>query len=271
MTEPVFSSRADALNLDQPAPRRPRRRPIREGRAWIRYPYQAEICFQALERRKEGTWRPARVRDISTKGLGLSLDAQVPNGAILSIKLEAASQRLTQPLLVRVVRAGEQLEDGWQIGCTFAIPLSEQDLRTLVPTEEDAQGSEEDEMPSRSQPKSPGRSAAHDPFSHGSTDERRTHPRRRIAVPVILSSIPAFGESPVVKEALAIDASGGGIKLLGRDCLGRGTILRLRGAKAPPSTSVEVRVKSCCPQQTKWLIGVQFLQPPPSEFMLFFQ
>ena len=271
MSEPTISCPADGIGTSQPALRRAPRRPSRECRAWVRYPYEAEISFQPLKLRKDGTWRPAKARDISTKGLGLILDTQVQGGAILAIKLEGSCQRLNRPLLVRVMRRDELSSGSWQIGCTFAIPLGESELHALVPPEDPSEGAAETEAPPHSPAKAIRSTDLYDPFFQGSSDERRTYPRRRIMVPVLLSYALVAGESSTDKEALAIDASGGGMKLLAQECFGRGTIVRLRSAKAPPSASVEVRVKSCSPQQTKWFLGVQFLQTPPSEFMLFFR
>jgi len=271
MSEPTFSSFAEDLGPSQPPLRRAPRRLSRECRGWVRYPYDAEISFQPLELRKDGTWHPARARDISTKGLGLILDAHVQGGAILAIKLDGPCQRLSRPLLVRVMRRHELCNGGWQVGCTFAIPLGEQELHVLVAAEDSAKAAAENEPPAHSAPKRIPSTHPYDPFFEGSSDERRTCPRRRIMVPVLLSYALAGGESSTDREALAIDASGGGMKLLTQECFGRGSIVRLRSAKAPPSASVEVRVKSCSPQQTKWFLGVQFLQAPPSEFMLFFR
>lgn len=271
MPEPTHSSPIDTIDASQPALRRATRRAPRELRAWVRYPYHAEISIQPLELRKEGTWHPAKARDISNKGLGLILDGQVEGGAILAIKLEGPSQRLTHPLLVRVVRGAEQSTGSWQVGCTFAIPLGAQELQALVPAEDLSEGAADNEPPPHVPQKALATVHSQDAAFQGNPAERRTYPRRRIAVPVMLSHASVAGEAFPDIEALAIDASGGGMKLLADDCLGRGTILRLRSGKAHPSAAVKVRVKSCSPQETKWFIGVQFLQPPSSEFMLFFR
>jgi hypothetical protein len=270
MSEPTLSSLADGIGPSQLA-RRAFRRPSRECRAWVRFPFDAKIAFQPLELRKDGIWRRARIRDISTKGLGLILDTQVQGGAILAIKLEGPCQRLDRPLLARVMRRAEQSSGGWQVGCTFAIPLGEHELHALVPPEDPAEAAADSEPSAHSPQKVIQSTLPFDPFFQGSSDERRTYPRRRIMVPVLLSCALATGESSIDREALATDASGGGMKLLAQECLGRGTLVRMRSAKAPPSASVEVRVKSCSPHQTKWSLGVQFLQTPPSEFMLFFR
>src|SRR5207248_2667067 len=111
-----------------PSPSKSKRRlPDTEGRAWVRYPCDSAISFQPLQSRKDGTWRPAKVTNISAKGLGLVLEAPAERGAILSVMLEGSANRFSQPVLVRVVRAKEQ-PSGWHVGCTFAIPLGEEEL-----------------------------------------------------------------------------------------------------------------------------------------------
>src|SRR5437660_1306993 len=82
-----------------------------------------------------------------------------------------------------------------------------------------------------------------EPCLQGSVNGRRTFPRRRVSVGVIISYGAAWERS---LEAQATDTSLGGLRLLTRQPFGRGTILRVRSTKAPARTpSVEVRVKSC--------------------------
>jgi hypothetical protein len=244
-----------------------RRPPDTEGRAWVRYPCDSEISFQPLECRKDGNWRAAKIANISAKGIGLLLETPIETGAILCVLLEGSAQRLSQPLLARVVRATERSGVGWHVGCTFAIPLSNDELRALVSSSE--------ALPAAPKPKDQtavvkdrGRAANHDPFLQGSPNERRNSPRRRVSVPITISYGSAWESR---HEAHAIDTSLGGLKLLTRQPFGRGTILRVRSTKTPARVpSVEVKVKSCTPQQSKWIVATQFQQRPPSEVLLYF-
>lgn len=252
-----------------PTPSKSRRRyPEEEGRAWVRYSCEAAIAFQPLESRKDGTWLPARVANLSAKGIGLVLDTPMQRGAILSVLLEGTGDRFSRPVLVRVVRATERPAGGWQLGCTFAIPLGEDELRALLPSG-DRLAAAPPQPPRAPTSQRRGRPAdTHDPFLQGSKDERRVFPRRRISVPVTISYGSAWEKS---LEAQAIDTSLGGLRLLTRHPFGRGSILRVRSTKMPGRIpSVEVRVKSCTPQQTKWVVATQFLQQPPSEVLFYF-
>ncbi len=245
-----------------------KRSPDAEGRAWVRYPCDSAISFQPLESRKDGNWRPARIVNISAKGLGLRLETPVQRGAILCVMLEASAHRFSQPLLVRVVRAGERSPNGWQVGCTFAIPLGEEELRALLPGGERVESTSKPTPQPTPVPDRNGLAEAHDPFLQGSVNERRIFPRRKVSVPITIS-YGAAGEN--THEAAAIDTSLGGLKLLTRHPFGRGTILRVRSTRTPARVpSVEVRVKSCTPQQSKWLVATQFLHQPPSEILFYF-
>ena len=240
--------------------------PGADRRAWVRYECKGDIAFQPLVERKAGTWRPAQVGNISAKGIGLTLKAPLERGSILSVKLEGAAKRFSQPLLVRVVRSVQRSGGVWHLGCTFAIPLGEEELRALLRLDNAVQTARENKKRDRPEDKSPP--PTHDPFLHGSASERRTYHRRRVATSIVVAYGTAFEKT---QEGLAIDASIGGLKLLTREPLGRGTILRVRNVKAPHSVpSVEVRVKSCRPQQSMWVVGTQFLHTPPSDVMLHF-
>ena len=247
-------------------PKSKKRLPDAEGRAWVRYSCESAISFQPLESRKDGNWRAAKVANISAKGLGLLLEAQVERGAILCVLLEGSARRFSQPLLVRVVRVTQRPGVGWLVGCTFAIPLGEDELRALVPTAESLQVApkKKDQVAA---PKDRGL-PAHDPFLQGSVNERRKFPRRRISVPISICYGSAWEKT---HEAQAIDTSLGGLKLLTRQPFGKGTILRLRNTKTPSRVpSVEVRVKSSTPQEKKWVVATQFLQQPTSEILFYF-
>jgi hypothetical protein len=245
-----------------------RRFPQVEDRAWIRYMCDSAISYQPLEFRKNGAWLPARVANLSAKGLGLALAAPLQPGAILSVLLEGTVSRFSRPLLVRVVRATERPGEGWHIGCTFAIPLGKEELQNLLPLAEVMPAATKHEQQAPASSKRRPATDKHDPFLQGSVNERRTFPRRQISVPISIAYGSAWEKT---HEAQAIDISLGGFRLLTGHPFGRGTILRLRSIKAPARVpSVEVRVKSCTPQNSKWVVATQVLQQAPSELLFYF-
>jgi hypothetical protein len=236
-----------------------------ERRVQMRYACTGDIALQPLMNRKAGVWRPAQVENISTKGIGLLLDAAIERGTILSVKLEGPAQRFSRPLLVRVIRVTERPGGGWQTGCTFAIPLDEEELGALLRADNASQASVEKKQPAqRAEKKLP--EVPRDPFIDGSAVERRCVHRRHLSAAVVLSYGSGFEET---LEALAIDGSIGGLKLLSGKPFGRGTIIRVRILTSSQRVpAVEMCVKSCRPQQTMWMIGAQFVQPPSSDVML---
>jgi hypothetical protein len=112
-----------------------------ERRVHSRYACECDIAFQPLANRKAGTWLPTRVKNISAKGMGLVLNSAIERGALLSVKLEGPAQRFSQPLLVRVVRVTERHAGVWQLGCTFAIALDEEEVSAFLRADNASQAS----------------------------------------------------------------------------------------------------------------------------------
>ena len=174
-----MSERTVSIQLKSKAPV-----PDADARAWVRYPCDSTIPFQPLESRKGGTWRAAKVLNVSANGMCLVLDAPVQRGAMLCVLLEGAAQRFSKPVLVRVVRATEPPGDDQCIGCTFAIPLVEEELLALLPPDTFVSA-----VPM--QPQQSTEAQAHalraehsdDRFLQRGVNERRNSPRRHIRVP----------------------------------------------------------------------------------------
>jgi hypothetical protein len=73
------------------------------------------------------------VSDISTKGIGLILNAGLSRGSFLDISLEHADgQRLSSPLRVRVRRVVSQPNGNWLVGCNFVNKISENELQAFL-------------------------------------------------------------------------------------------------------------------------------------------
>jgi hypothetical protein len=76
-----------------------------------------------------GVRRPARVRDLSTLGVGLVVSQQLEPGTLLEIDLETPSGRQVRTPLARVVHVEEEGDGSWAVGCAFTAELSSADLR----------------------------------------------------------------------------------------------------------------------------------------------
>ena len=97
-----------------------------ERRSWGRFPCDVETTCQTTG----GAAKPlaARVRNISRGGVKLVLDRPCQPGELLSLSLPGGEDLEACTVLVCVVRcAGE--EQRWQLGCTFATPLDDEDLQ----------------------------------------------------------------------------------------------------------------------------------------------
>jgi c-di-GMP-binding flagellar brake protein YcgR len=76
--------------------------------------------------------RPARVANISAGGIGLVVDRDVPNGAMLGLDLCTAAGELVTNILACVVHVNVLPEGGRILGCNFICELSEKHLNALL-------------------------------------------------------------------------------------------------------------------------------------------
>jgi hypothetical protein len=96
------------------------------------YELQPFCCFASDG---EAGSPPARVRDISTTGIGLLLEQPLKPGAVLILRLQVSDGRLSRPLPARVMHSTPQPDGGWLVGCQFVRPLGSQQLRALLEEE----------------------------------------------------------------------------------------------------------------------------------------
>jgi hypothetical protein len=108
-----------------------------------------------------------------------------------------------------------------------------------------------------------------DPFVAGSASERRHSNRRKgITVPIALADAEGKDE-PII--AVVHDRSMGGLGILADQAFAAGVLLKVRPMNAPLTTPwVDVEVKNCEPQGSRWHLGCSFLQTPPWGVLLLF-
>lgn len=99
-----------------------------ERRAWVRYPCNLDTLYQPGEGLLEHRWWFAKVRDISTKGIGLILRRRFEPGTLLAIALHTSNENLSRTLGIRVVHVSPHPGGGWTIGCTFNADLTDDEL-----------------------------------------------------------------------------------------------------------------------------------------------
>ncbi len=100
-----------------------------DRRASVRHVCDHEALSRPLELPDAISWG-AKIQDISRGGLRLLLCFPFKPGAFLAVDVHLG-QAGSRTLLVRVVRAADQADGTWLVGCEFAAPLSEQELTAL--------------------------------------------------------------------------------------------------------------------------------------------
>jgi hypothetical protein len=80
---------------------------------------------------KDDPW-PARVREIKTGSISLLLTRRFEPGTLLVIELEKKEQSLSHTLVGRVHKAALSPNGSWELGCTLANKIAEDDLQALL-------------------------------------------------------------------------------------------------------------------------------------------
>lgn len=110
----------------------PSRRPqVAERRAWVRYPPRRLEMLWHLFGMKPTQPRSARIQDISTQGIGLIVDRSFAQGSVLVLRFPDSSLE-SRPILVRVKHLHPLNAGEFKVGCTFVVPLREEQLAELV-------------------------------------------------------------------------------------------------------------------------------------------
>jgi hypothetical protein len=102
-----------------------------ERRAWVRYPPRRLEMIWHLFGMKPPEQRSACIQDISTQGIGLILDRCFPQGSVLVLRFPGTSLE-TRPVLVRVKHLQQLESNEFKAGCTFVVPLTEEQLAELI-------------------------------------------------------------------------------------------------------------------------------------------
>lgn len=103
------------------------RGPNEERRASVRMPSSRAGYCRPAGGGAEDSCR-ARVRDISTLGIGLVFPQRPELGRLLEIDLEGPGRKIVRTLLARVVHT-EADADGWVVGCAFTMEMPDADLK----------------------------------------------------------------------------------------------------------------------------------------------
>src|SRR5437016_5944093 len=101
-----------------------------ERRMAMRYPVNADTTCPMVMPVKDDLG-PARVRDVSTDGVGLLLSRPVEPGSYIVVTLKNQAQNFSRIQLVQVVHA-TKAAGGYSIGGTFLTLLTHAELSKLL-------------------------------------------------------------------------------------------------------------------------------------------
>jgi hypothetical protein len=102
-----------------------------DSRTWERFPCNVTATYTVAtdETPRQG---PAKVLNISARGVGLRADRRIETGRLLSVDLHSADGRSRTTVLACVVHLTDQGDGGWALGCNFIHELSAGDLQALL-------------------------------------------------------------------------------------------------------------------------------------------
>jgi hypothetical protein len=102
-----------------------------EQRDGVRYAFDREVFC-----RKQGTQTVCfslmgRCRNLSRTGIAVVLGCRIDPGTMMTVEVSATAKSEMRLLPVQVVHAHALPRRGWFLGCVFAEPLGEDELRRL--------------------------------------------------------------------------------------------------------------------------------------------
>ena len=75
---------------------------------------------------------PAKIRNVSTDGIGLTISQQVAPGMLMAINLKNPAKKFSKTMLTRVIHVSPQPGGTFIMGGNFLTPLSYEELCLLV-------------------------------------------------------------------------------------------------------------------------------------------
>jgi hypothetical protein len=207
----------------------------------------------------------APLKDISCDGLSLQVDQICSKNAVIIVQFAAEEPAFAEPMLLQARWCKELPPDTesdmpvYQIGCSFAQPLLDQDLQALLAAPRSTA------IPSPPRKKRSAK-ASSDLWRIGSPSEKRSALRRggstvRVAL--------YWAEKDRTLEATVVDRSLKGLGIVVNHRFTRGTLLTVQPSYVRGgSCSVEVEVRHCRQKGKQWFLGCQFLKPPLSNVLI---
>ncbi len=102
----------------------------RERRAAVRYQSTKKVSFFAQPKTEDMLW--ARVRNISTGGIGLILSRTMRPDTLLTIELKSTPESAPLTLSAAVMHCTPDACGTYLVGCQFDTPLSKEQLQAFL-------------------------------------------------------------------------------------------------------------------------------------------
>jgi CheY-like chemotaxis protein len=104
-----------------------------ERRACVRYLCQLDGSCQPVGSPATGQTWVGKLRDISSTGVKILVNRRFEVGTLLVLELPRPGWDVSRMLLCRVVRvAKESIENEWEVGCTLARELSDDEVQSFL-------------------------------------------------------------------------------------------------------------------------------------------
>jgi hypothetical protein len=189
---------------------------------------------------KDLKWN-ARIEDISLGGLSLVLRRRFEPGAGLALELPATATQPVSTVLVRVVHVKQQA-GSWLLGCAFVSRLSEEELKTLLPSSD----------PLNAPPPEEPTAEAEVPAVQPSALLPETEAQRLLVNEVYLKGTLPDGR--LIKRLIKR------LYLSKSWPLAAGDVLALHLSRAPTgSAALQLRVDGCKQRGERWILSCTFL------------
>jgi hypothetical protein len=104
------------------------RSPNEERRASVRHRSGLRVSCRLVDDLAAEAWQ-ARVRDLSTLGIGLLLPHKRELAELLEIELVKANGALVRTVLARIIHVEEDGPRSWFVGCAFVSELTDEEMR----------------------------------------------------------------------------------------------------------------------------------------------
>jgi c-di-GMP-binding flagellar brake protein YcgR len=102
-----------------------------DQRVWRRFTCDLKATYRIV-RVTERTPAPAKVVDISARGVGLQIDRAIQPGTVLSVDLQSTDGVSKLRIFACVVRVKEVNSREWTLGCNFIREINDRELNGLI-------------------------------------------------------------------------------------------------------------------------------------------